>query len=551
MFLLFWLALSGLAFVSCKKNTDPASPTPPVITVLNPVVSGTVNTNTILEASATGGQGALTYAWVIKASPTDSKATLRNANTLKAELTPDKPGTYSIGLTVTDANGQKAATEITLTASLPGKAPVISVVTSMTVETGKQTSIDGSKSSDPDGDKLTYAWTIKTKPTGSTAVLTNTEGAIAGFTADIAGIYSLSLSISDGIWPAVSQEVSVTATAPAVRVVNGSWTTADGTSGGIDYSPRNKFYSFEVATNNQPISLTLTSSDVNVGVSLYDPLGSRLVNRGTGRSVVVDQTVNAGTYSVMVSTVQRYDVGAFRLAGRGIASEFIPKPADRVQAANVSFGSEGGGGGIGNRLPISPRNQYYTFDVTEDNTITDINVAPTGISIWLNLRSPAGAEADYTFGLLPVGSPRYFAKSLNKGTYGLYVGTGTRDAIGTYTLEIFGKVKNLKQTVFDSAIQTDSYIGKNGVITYTLTVTEDNTPLDISLRSPDIVGTAALINPNGTTMDKFTVPTNYDYMLNVVNKGVYKITITPGSATSGIGKYTLSVYGKFSDLKKQ
>ncbi len=420
----------------------------------------------------------------------------------------------------------------------------------MTVETGQQTSIDASKSSDPDGDKLTYTWAINTKPTGSTAVLTTPQTATAGFTADITGTYSLSLTISDGIWPAVSQEVSVTATAPTVRTINGSWTAAGGTSGGTDYTPRNKFYSFDVATNNQPVSLTLTSPDVNVGVSLYDPLGSRLVTRGTGRSVVLDQTVNAGTYSVMVNTVQRYDVGTFRLVGRGIASEFSLRPADRVQAANVGFGSEGGGGGIGNRLPISPRNHYYTFEVTEDNTVTDINVAPAGISIWLNLRNPAGAEAEYTFGLLPAGSPRSFIKSLNKGTYVLYVGTGTRDAIGTYTLEIFGKVKNLKQNVYDSTIQTDSYIGKNGVITYTLTVTEDNTPLDISLRSPDIVGSAVLIHPNGTQVDKFTVPTNYDYLLNVVNIGVYKITVTPGSATSGIGKYTLSVYGKFSDLKK-
>ena len=546
--LLFCLALSSLALVSCKKEPEPA---PLVITVANTTLSGTVNARTLLEASATGGEGALTYAWVIKSAPTDSKAVLLNADKLNAELIPDKPGTYSIVLTVTDTNGTKATAEITLNVSLPGKPPVISVVTSMTAETGKQTSIDAGQSSDPDGDKLTYAWTIKTKPASSTAVLTNAQGAIAGFTADMAGTYILNLTLSDGIWPPVSQEVTVIATVPAVRVITGSWTAADGTSGGTDYTSRNKFYSFEVTTNNQPVSLTLTSSDINVGVSLYDQLGNRVVNRGTGRSIVLDNIINAGTYSVMIYSSQRYDIGTFRLAGRGIASEFTPRPAPRVQAANVSFGSEGGGGGIGNRFPISPRNHYYTFDVTEDNTFVDINVASANISMWLNLRNPAGAEADYTFGLLPVGTPRYLIPKLNKGTYGLYVGSGTRDAIGTYTVEIFGNVQNLKQTEYNSAIQPDSYIGKNGAITYTLTVTEDNTPLDISLRSPDIAGSVALYNPNGTRVDYSTVANNYSFLLNVVNKGTHKIVITPGSTTSGIGKYTLSVYGKFSDLKKQ
>ncbi|NDU96681.1 PKD domain-containing protein [Spirosoma terrae] len=547
--LLFWLALSSLAFLGCsnKKNSDPA----PEITVSNALVSGTVNNKTTISASATGGQGTLTYAWVIKSAPTDSKAVLLNATTLNPELTPDKPGTYIISLTVTDENGKKETAEITINVSLPGKPPVISLASSLSVETGKETSIDGSKSSDPDGDKLTYAWTIKTKPTGSNATLSNAQSATAGLTADVAGTYVLSLTVSDGIWPSVSQDVTVTASAPPTRSVTGSWTSADGTSGGTDYTSRNKFYSFEVATDNKPVSLTLTSSDINVGLALYDPQGTRIANRGTGRSIVIDNTAKAGTYSVMVYTGQRYDVGAFRLTGLGISSDFTLQPANRAQAANVSFGSEGGGGGIGNRLPISPRNHYYTFEVTEDNTPVDINVSSANLSFWLNLRNPSGAEESYTFGLMPVGTPRYIIKSLNKGTYGLYIGTGARDDIGTYSLEVIGKVQNLKQREYNSAILTDSYIGKNGVITYTLNVTEDNMAMDISLRSPDIVGGVTLINPSGTRVDYTVVASNYSYLINSVNKGVYKIEVKPGSAASGVGKYTLSVYGKFSDLKKQ
>lgn len=550
MLLLFWLALSSLIFVSCKKNTDPTLPTAPVITVASPVVNGTVNAKTTLEASATG-EGALTYAWAIKSAPTGSTATILNANTLKAELVPDKSGTYSILLTVTDTAGNKATTEITLNVSLPGKPPVISVATSMTVETGQQTAIDASKSSDPDGDKLAYAWAIKTKPTGSTAVLTNAQEAISKLTADVAGAYVLSLTITDGVWPAVSQDVSITATAPATRVISGSWTSTEGTSGGTDYTPRNKFYTFDVSTNNQPVSLTLTSSDINVGVSLYDPQGTRILDRGTGRTVILDKIVNAGTYSVMIYTSQRYDVGSFRLVGSGLSSNFTLQPNSRVQSADVSFGSEGGGGGISNRPPFSPRNHYYTFEVTEDNSNVEINVVSGNVSMWLNLSNSIGAEVAYTAGTQPAGIPRILLMKLNKGTYGLYVGTGTRDATGKYTLEIFGKVQNLKQTVYNSAIQSDSYVGKNGSITYTLNVTEDNSVIDVTLRSPDIVGNIDLFDPKGTRLDYVTAATSYVYLVEKVNKGTHKIVVTPGIGTSGVGKYTLSVYGKFSDLKKQ
>jgi hypothetical protein len=543
LWLLVCLLLSG-----CKKNiTDSA--TPPVISVASPTVSGTVNNKTTLEASATGGQGTLTYAWAIKTAPTGSTATLGNATTPKAELTPDKPGTYLIGLTVADASGQKTTTELKVTASLPGKPPVISVATSMTAEIGKQTAIDGSKSSDPDGDKLTYAWAIKTKPTSSTATLTKAQEAIAGFMPDVAGTYVVSLSISDGIWPAVSAEVSITATAPVVRVVNGNWTTASGTSAGIEFSPRNKFYSFDVATNNQPVSLTITSADVNVGIALYDPLGVKIDGFGTARSLTVDKVVNAGTYSVMAYTGQRYDVGTFRLAGRGIASEFTLKPTSRVQAANASFGAEGGGGGFSNRVPVSPRNHYYTFDVTDDNTVTDITVASADIALWMNLRSPAGAQVTNTAGT--VNGPRHFVEKLNKGTYGLYVASDKRDAIGKYSLDIFGKVENLKQAEVNSTIQADSYAGRNATVTYNLTVTEDNSTLDASLRSPDITGTLEILKPDGSRLDYTVVASNYDYLVSVVNKGVYKLVVKPGLGTSGIGKYTLSVYGKFSELKKQ
>ena len=256
---------------------------------------------------------------------------------------------------------------------------------------------------------------------------------------------------------------------------------------------------------------------------------------------MVDEIVNAGTYTIMIGSSQRYDIGSFRLLGRGLVSEFTQIASRRVLATDVSFGAEGGGGN-----EYTARNHYYTFEVTADNATTDINVQSAEMSLWATLYGPSGTEIQYTY----VGTPRYTIQKLNKGTYSLWVGSGTRDAIGKYTLDIFGQVQNLKQYAFDSSVQGGDYIGKNGTITYTLNVTEDNAWLDASLRSPSIAGSLTLYDPAGVKLE-FSYDGNYRFITRKVNKGLHKIVVTPASNSSGLGKYTLSVYGKFADLKKQ
>jgi hypothetical protein len=65
--------------------------------------------------------------------------------------------------------------------------------------TGETVLLDGSASSDPNGDELTFGWTLVSKPDGSTASLADADTATPSFVADLAGEYQVMLVVSDGV----------------------------------------------------------------------------------------------------------------------------------------------------------------------------------------------------------------------------------------------------------------------------------------------------------------------------------------------------------------
>lgn len=103
----------------------------------------------------------------------------------------------------------------------PGGAnipPVASAGAAQSASINTIVTLDGSQSSDANGDVLGYAWTLTDKPAGSNAVLANPAFAKAGFIPDLAGSYTAMLVVNDGK-PNGTSSATITVKATAINVV--------------------------------------------------------------------------------------------------------------------------------------------------------------------------------------------------------------------------------------------------------------------------------------------------------------------------------------------
>lgn len=97
-------------------------------------------------------------------------------------------------------------------------APVAEAGPDQNVKTGALVTLNGSGSSDANGDTLTYSWSFTSKPAGSTATLSSSAVSAPTFTSDMDGSYVLGLVVNDGQASSATDTVTIIAVNPAQDV---------------------------------------------------------------------------------------------------------------------------------------------------------------------------------------------------------------------------------------------------------------------------------------------------------------------------------------------
>ncbi len=201
----------------------------PVASAADQSVTGPATVTLDGSASTDPDGDAITYQWT-----QISGSTVTLANSTKAKATFSVPAvtsnqTLAFRLTVTDAKGLSNAVDVQVLNKAPkaNQAPVVNPMANVTLEAG-QTYALNAQAADPDGDALTYTWSV---PADMNATGTDTANiSITAPEVSAESTYTLSVIVSDGK-TSVQSNVQVTVTPKASEAIDeGTTPTDEGTT---------------------------------------------------------------------------------------------------------------------------------------------------------------------------------------------------------------------------------------------------------------------------------------------------------------------------------
>ena len=254
------------------------------------------------SASSDANGDPLTYSWSLSA-PAGSAAILANPTSVSPTFTVDRDGDYVAQLIVHDGTVPSVPDSITITSN--NVAPVANAGLDQSGQApGSLITLNGSASSDANGDALTYSWSLTTKPAGSAAILANPTSVSPTFTVDRAGDYVVQLIVNDGTENSVPDSVIIN-TSNVAPVANAGTDQLGLTPGSIPLDGNGSS-----DANGDPLTYawTFVSKPAGSTANLVNPMSpsptleADLAGSYEVQLIVNDGTVNGVSDSVIITT---------------------------------------------------------------------------------------------------------------------------------------------------------------------------------------------------------------------------------------------------------
>jgi RHS repeat-associated protein len=298
---------------------------------------------------------ALSYQWSLLSVPVGSAATLSDPAAIQPAFTVDKPGAYTAQLIVHD--GAVASPPDTVMVSTLNTSPVANAGPDQAAAVGATVTLDGSGSSDVDGDALSYQWSLLSVPVGSAAALSDAAAIAPTFVADQPGAYVAQLIVHDGQAASAPDTVTISTenskpvanAGPDQAAVVGETVTVDGSaSSDADDDP----LSYQWALTGKPQGSVAALSPTNQAQTSFIP---DQAGHYVAQLIVSDGVLNSDPDTATVTVT-------------------VPTPTNRdpqITSTPVTTATVG---------------QPYTYDVNATDADGDalgyaLNAAPAGMSI--------------------------------------------------------------------------------------------------------------------------------------------------------------------------
>ncbi|NND36129.1 MAG: hypothetical protein HKN81_03245 [Gammaproteobacteria bacterium] len=253
---------------------------------------------------------ALSFRWSFQSQPPGSDPSLSDPTIVNPALLVTRGGVYEIQLIVNDGRQDSAPDSVRIEVTLPNSAPVADAGPDQTIVVGAVVTLDGTESSDIDGDPLTYSWSLTTVPIGSAAALSDATALMPTFTADAPGSYIAELIVNDGEIDSGADSVTINTrnsapvadAGPDQSVAVGVTVTLDG-SGSSDVDGDRLTYSWSLSRVPAGSAATLSATDVVQPTFMVDVRG-----RYEARLIVSDGTTESDPAVVEITTLNTVPV---------------------------------------------------------------------------------------------------------------------------------------------------------------------------------------------------------------------------------------------------